>query len=165
MRRLENVPATKAARQRRITEIIAGEPVRSQADLARRLADAGVVVTQATLSRDLEEIGASKVRTPDGTLGYAVNGEVGHLPEDRLARVLADLLVTAEASANLVVVRTPPGGAQFVASALDRAALPAVIGTIAGDDTVLVICRAASGGRDVARSLVRLAEGGNRGEG
>lgn len=157
--RVENAPATKAARQQRIVQILRGTPVRSQGELADRLAAAGIDVTQATLSRDLEEIGAVKLRAPDGTLGYAVGGEVAQVPESRLHRVLADLLVSAEASANLVVVRTPPGGAQFVASALDRAGLAEVIGTIAGDDTVLVVCRAANGGRALAKQLVSLAEG------
>ncbi len=148
-----NAPATKVARQQRIAELVRRTPVRSQTELARLLADEGLVVTQATLSRDLEELGASKVRG-----AYSVDVEAVAVDEDRLARVLSDLLVSAEPSANLVVVRTPPAGAHLVASAIDRADLPDVIGTVAGDDTVLVVTRRANGGAALARSLVRLAD-------
>ena len=151
-------PTTKSARQQRIIEVISRYEVRSQAELAELLARAGIVVTQATLSRDLEEIGAVKVRTDAGGQLYSVSAEVGVLNEARLARTLADLLVSAEASGNLVVARTPPGGAHLVGSAIDRAALPDVLGTVAGDDTVLVICRGIDGGAKLARRLVALAD-------
>jgi transcriptional regulator of arginine metabolism len=141
--------------------------VRSQVDLAELLADDGVVVTQATLSRDLVELDAVRVRDPDGVLVYAVPAEGGDrtpwagaetaAAHQRLARLCADLLVSAEASANLVVLRTPPGAAQFLASALDRAEQPSVLGTIAGDDTVVVICRDPSGGNEVAAGFLALA--------
>ena len=150
---------TKVARQRRIVELVTRAPVRSQSELARLLAADGLVVTQTTLSRDLEELGAVKVRTPDGGLAYAVDPDGGRLPGERLARVLADLVTSVEDSANLAVVRTPPGGAHLVASAIDRAGLPGVLGTVAGDDTVLVVCRGASGGRAVARELIRRTAG------
>ncbi len=137
-------PLTKHARQARLAALIAQRPVRSQSELARLLATEGVQVTQATLSRDLEEIGATKVRGADGGLVYAVDvnlapAEIVRLP---LTRLCEELLVSAEANGDLVVLRTPPGAAQLFASALDREALPAVMGTIAGDDTVLVVCRA-----------------------
>ena len=152
-------PVTKAARQRRIADLLRRAPVRSQTELARLLAEDGLVVTQATLSRDLEELGATKVRGADGGLVYAVDEDTGRVSGDRLARVLADLLLSAEPSANLVVLRTPPGGAHLLGSALDRAQLDAVIGTIAGDDTVLVVARQPDGGAALARRLVELADG------
>jgi transcriptional regulator of arginine metabolism len=150
---------TKAARRRRIVELIGREPVHSQAELARLLADDGIVVNQATLSRDLEELGAVKVRHDGGALVYAVpSPENAPVAESRLSRVLAELLVAAEHSGNMVVLRTPPGAAQFLASALDRAELPDVIGTVAGDDTILVIARAVDGGAAVVQRLVTLAD-------
>lgn len=152
-------PVTKVARQRRIIDLVRGTPVRSQTQLAELLAEDGLVVTQATLSRDLEELGATKVRADDGGLVYSVDPDTGRASSDRVARVLADLLVSAEPSANLVVLRTPPGGAHFLASALDRAQLDDVVGTVAGDDTVLLVTRRANGGAAVARQLVRLADG------
>jgi transcriptional regulator of arginine metabolism len=161
-----SLPATRTARHARITDLLRKQPVRSQGELARLLEDVGVTVTQATLSRDLEELGAVKVRTGGGGLVYAVPEDNGPAGGDgiaaRLARLCEELLISAEASANLAVVKTPPGGAQLLASALDRAAWPTVLGTVAGDDTVLVICRAAKGGPAVAGRLIALAEG--RGE-
>lgn len=162
------LPATKAARQARIVGLLERHAVRSQGELARLLAGDGLAVTQATLSRDLDELGAVKVRGRDGTPVYAVPVEGGPRPvpvvsgiehtSGRLARLLEELLVGAEASGNLALVRTPPGGAQLLASAIDRATLDDVIGTVAGDDTVLVVCRGRSGDSVVQR-LMRMAEG------
>jgi transcriptional regulator of arginine metabolism len=152
-------PGTKVARQQRIADLVRRTPVHSQQELARLLAADGLVVTQATLSRDLDELGASKVRASDGGLDYDVDTDRAPVDDDRLARTLADLLVSAEPSANLVVLRTPPGGAHLLASAVDRAAVDDVIGTVAGDDTVLVVSRRANGGAALARHLVRLADG------
>ncbi len=128
----------------------------------------GVHVTQGTLSRDLVELDAVRVRSASGALVYAVPGEGGDrrpaAPGEtaaaghRLARLCAELLVSAEASANLVVLRTPPGAAQFFATAVDKAELGDVLGTIAGDDTVLVITRDPKGGDAVARRFLALAE-------
>jgi transcriptional regulator of arginine metabolism len=157
-------PVTKAARHAQITGILAapGPPVRSQDELAERLAALGVHVTQATLSRDLVELGAVRLRGPDGVLVYAMPGEpgIGSLvdPSARLARVAGELLVTAEASGNLVIVRTPAGAAQLLASAIDHAGWPSILGTVGGDDTVLVISRDPGGGDPLARELLRLAE-------
>ena len=151
-------PLTKVARQQRIADLVRSTPIKSQTELARLLAEDGVEVTQGTLSRDLEELGAGKVRTPDG-LVYSVDPDGATVDGDRLARILGDLLVSAEPSANLVVLRTPPGGAHFLASAVDRAGLADVIGTVAGDDTVLVVTKRANGGAALARTLVRLASG------
>jgi transcriptional regulator of arginine metabolism len=156
MREMHSAPLTKAARQSLVRALIDGGQVRSQANLVRRLAEAGVPVTQATLSRDLDELGAIKVHG-----AYAVawpDAPGGGSQDGRLARLLAELLVAAEGSGQFAVIRTPPGGANLVASSLDRAALPDVMGTVAGDDTVLVICRSADAGPRLARRLLDLAE-------
>jgi transcriptional regulator of arginine metabolism len=129
------------------------------------LAAEGFDVTQATLSRDLDEIGAVKVRRAGAGTAYAVPDEppgpalrsLGDPHDGRMSRLAAELLVSVEASANLVVLRTPPGGAHLLASALDRAELPDVIGTIAGDDTVLVVARDPAGGSHLAERLRRVA--------
>jgi transcriptional regulator of arginine metabolism len=224
-------PPTKAARQAKILGILAqrSAPVRSQDELAERLAGTGIKVTQATLSRDLEEIGAVRLRGPDGGLVYALPGDsaagpmgrpgevpggvviagdagVGFRPgieagrprtaadrgrmaeagvppglgaalavphpgigppdplqqaPARLARVAGELLVSAEASGNLVVLRTPAGAAQLMASAIDHAGWPAVLGTVGGDDTVLVIARDPNGGDELAQALLELAGRGH----
>jgi transcriptional regulator of arginine metabolism len=229
-------PGTKAARHARIAAILGqrSRPVHSQEELAERLEEIGFHVTQATLSRDLDELGAVRLRGPDGALVYALPEDIGpgglggpgerpggvgvHLlgngggrgeadsarppaqasqasqaarssqadqsapsaasasrrartpnglfaqlalePSARLARMAAELLVTAEASANLVVLRTPAGAAQLLASAIDHAGWPSVLGTVGGDDTVLVIARDPAGGEELAQSLLRLAERG-----
>jgi transcriptional regulator of arginine metabolism len=165
-------PTTRAARHARIVAVLAEQEIRSQAELAARLEDAGVHVTQATLSRDLDELGAVKLRSPDGGLPvYVVPQDDALLtartadddPPHRLARLLGELLVSAEASANLVVLRTPSGAANFLASALDRARLPEVLGTVAGDDTIMVISRPPASGDDLVRRFHDLANhGANR---
>ena len=159
-------PATKAARQARIATLLVSTQVHSQGELVALLAAEGFLVTQATLSRDLEDIGAVKNRAPDGALIYAMpHDERGHPVEaeqaTRLGRALEDLLVSAEAAGNVVVLRTPPAGANMLASALDRAGLPGVAGTVAGDDTVLLVCRvpATAEAMAVVDMLTRLAEG------
>jgi transcriptional regulator of arginine metabolism len=161
-------PTTKSARHQRIVELVTQQEVHSQTELAELLAGSGVRVTQATLSRDLVELDAIKVRAPSGALVYAVPAEGGDrrptVPGEsaaaagRLARLCSELLVSADASANLVVLRTPPGAAQFLASAFDKAEFPEVLGTIAGDDTVLVIGRDPEGGDQLARRFLTMAD-------
>jgi len=165
-------PATKPARHAQIAAILTHRPpVHSQDELAGRLAEVGIHVTQATLSRDLEELGAVRLRGPDGALVYALPGgrEDGGDPAGpgdgllagapaALARSATELLLSAEASGNLVVLKTPPGAAQLLASNIDRAALRAVLGTVAGDDTVLIVTRDPAGGDDMAAALLSLAE-------
>jgi transcriptional regulator of arginine metabolism len=154
---------TRTARQARITAIVSNQAVRSQSELAKLLAAEGVDVTQATLSRDLDELGAVKLRGVDGGApvyvipedGSPVRGVQGGT--SRLTRLLGELLVSADASGNLAVLRTPPGAAQFLASAIDRAALDDVVGTIAGDDTLAVIAREPVTGRDLADRFTALA--------
>ena len=160
-------PNTKNSRHQTIIELVSRHEVRSQGELADLLAQSGLQVTQATLSRDLVELDAVKVRAASGSLVYAVPGEGGDrrpsapggsaAGAQRLARLCGELLVTAEATANLVVLRTPPGAAQYLASAFDRTEFPDVLGTIAGDDTVLVIGRDPSGGDVLARRFLALA--------
>jgi transcriptional regulator of arginine metabolism len=148
--------ATRVARQARIVELVTRMAIRSQTELAKLLGAEGVDVTQATLSRDLDELGAVKLRGADGGApvyvipedGSPVRGVQGGT--SRLARLLGELLVSADGSANLTVLRTPPGAAQFLASAIDRAALHEVVGTIAGDDTVMVIAREPINGLELA---------------
>jgi transcriptional regulator of arginine metabolism len=138
---------TRAARRARIAAILSEEQVSSQGDLAALLAAEGIDVTQATLSRDLEEIGAVKLRGADGGAGVYVVPEDGSPVRGvsggtgRLSRLLGELLVSVGASGNLAVLRTPPGAAHYLASAIDRAALPCVAGTLAGDDTIFVAAR------------------------
>jgi transcriptional regulator of arginine metabolism len=180
-------PLTKTARHARIADILAREQVRSQEELADLLERyAGVHVTQATLSRDLDELGIVRLRSggalvyslpeepggpgshpggPGSQSGAGAAGPTGHSgasgsesPHDaRLARYLGELMTSAEASANLVVLRTPAGAAQFLASVIDHAALPSVLGTVAGDDTVLLIARDPGGGDALAAGFLRLA--------
>ena len=130
---MNTLATSRTARHRRIVELLETRRVRSQGELAELLAGDGLRVTQTTLSRDLDELGAVKIRDGGGDLVYAVPAEGGDptprlAPADgeaagRLSRLAGELLVSADASANLVVLRTPPGAAQFLASALDRAGL------------------------------------------
>ena len=159
-------PGTKNARHQQIVDLVTHHEVRSQGELAALLSQQGVSVTQATLSRDLLELDAVKIRAASGALVYAVPAEGGdrtpHAPHEtlasrqRLTRLCAELLVSAEGSANLVVLRTPPGAANFLASAFDKAELPDVLGSIAGDDTVLVIGRDPRGGPALAQRFLDL---------
>ena len=228
-------PVTKTARQARIAAILAREQVRSQEELAELLERyASVHVTQATLSRDLDELGVVRLRANSGALVYALPEEPGgpgsrpggaiapvapaslvtpdrpaspgrrsrlrpfrrpsqlrrpgpshhdrqprrprqhgkpgaaepgakatghESPHDaRLARYLGELMTSAEASANLVVLRTPAGAAQFLASVIDHAALSPILGTVAGDDTVLIITRDPAGGDVVAADFLRRSQ-------
>jgi transcriptional regulator of arginine metabolism len=147
-------PVTRASRHARIVEMIRMWTVKSQTELAEMLAGAGIQVTQATLSRDLEELGAVKVS------GSYLIPEDGKRPlreaeqgPARLLRLLRELLTGVDASGNIAVLRTPPGAAQFLASALDRSGLTDVVGTIAGDDTIFVVARDATGGKALADKL------------
>ena len=163
------VPVTKNARQQKIVELLTRQEIRSQTELADRLAEDGVHVTQATLSRDLLELDAVKVRSISGALVYAVPSEGGDrtprsagesaAAEARMAKLLSELLVSARSSANLVVLRTPPGAAQFLGAAIDKVDLHEVLGTIAGDDTVMVIVAESYDAGRLARRLVTLADG------
>ena len=151
--------ASKAHRQHRIAKLLTEHAVASQTQLADLLAAEGIAATQATVSRDLEDLGAIKVRVPGGETVYAIpelpREQVA--PEDHLRRVLGEWAVEVVSSGNLVVVRTPPGSAHVVASALDRAGISEIVGTVAGDDTLLVIADENVGGPKLATLLRDLA--------
>jgi len=139
----------KVQRQHKIAQLLADHAVTSQAVLVEMLADGDLPATQATVSRDLEDLGAVKVRTAGGESVYAVPemARDQQAPDDHLRRVLGDWVVEINRSGDLVVLHTPPGSAHVVASALDRSGLSGVVGTIAGDDTLLVIAQEGGGAR------------------
>lgn len=130
----------KERRQRAIADLIRKRDLASQEELAERLTKQGFTVTQATISRDLEQIGAIKVRR-DGRTSYALPEAVRSGTSPRLAAVLREWVRSIEPAANLVVMRTPPGSAHLIGVALDNADLAEVVGTICGDDTIFVACR------------------------
>ena len=150
---------SKVQRQHRLARLLEEQPVSNHPQLVDLLAAEGIAATQATVSRDLDELGAVKVRVPGGVSVYAIP----ELPSDRVApenqlkRVMGEWVVEVAPSANLVVLRTPPGSAHVVASALDRTGLSDVAGTVAGDDTVLVVAAEGTTGADLAGSLRTLA--------
>jgi transcriptional regulator of arginine metabolism len=127
----------KEQRQRTIAELIRSNALASQEELAERLAALGHAVTQATISRDLDQLGAVKIRR-SGQLGYALPEQVADAPSPRLATVLRDWVRSIESAGNLVVIKTPPGSAHLVGVALDQSSLPEIVGTICGDDTIFV---------------------------
>jgi transcriptional regulator of arginine metabolism len=151
--------SAKAQRQHKIARFLESEEVSSQAQLVELLAGEGVTATQATVSRDLDDLGAIKVRARGGVTVYAVpelpKDQVP--PEDHLRRVLGDWVVDVAHSGPLVVLRTPPGSAHVVGSALDRSSLPEVLGTVAGDDTLIVVADEEVGGSSLADQLRELA--------
>ena len=150
---------SKTQRQHRIARLLEANAVTSQTQLVELLEADGVRATQATVSRDLEELGAVKVRVPGGESVYAIP-ELAHervAPEDHLRRMLSDWVADIGSSGNLVVLRTPPGSAHVVGSALDRSGLAEILGTVAGDDTVLVVVAEGCEGASVAAMLSSLA--------
>jgi transcriptional regulator of arginine metabolism len=152
------VRLAKTQRQHRIVVLLETHAVASQGQLVDLLAAEGVEATQATVSRDLDELGAVKVRTGGGESVYAVPEYERRVEsEDHLRRIFGDWVVEVAHSGTVVVVRTPPGSAHVVASAIDRAGLADVIGTVSGDDTVMVIASPDAGGAKVAQQLSGLA--------
>lgn len=160
-----SVPKTATARRARIATLIATHAVGSQDELGHLLADEGVHVTQATLSRDLVALGASKVTEDDGTQHYVVDeiasGDTS-IPiagqEAALGRLASELLVRAEAAGNIAVLHTPPGAAQFFAGHLDRSTSFDTVGTVAGDDTVIIVMRTPREATDLCTALLRMAD-------
>lgn len=150
--------AGKAQRQHRISKLLADHAVTSQGMLVDLLSDDGVTATQATVSRDLEDLGAIKVRVPGGATVYAIPELPAEqfAPEDHLRRVLGEWLVEVARSGDLVLLRTPVGSAHVVASALDRSGLDHLLGTVAGDDTLLALAVEGSG-PNLANELSELA--------
>src|SRR5690625_1579853 len=159
-------PLTKDARQHETRTVLAATTIRAQAELAPAVAKRGVSVPQGTLSRDLVDIGATRVRNEAGQMVYHVPfegtdvtaGQTSEASEARLSSLCKELLLAAEGSANIAVLRTPPGAAQFLAAAIDQARLTTVLGTIAGDDSIMVVSRAADGGHSVATDFIGYAE-------
>ena len=149
----------KQRRQRTIARLIGQQAVGNQPQLVDLLADEGIKATQATVSRDLDELGAIKVRVPGRASVYALPEiETDRLvPFDQLRRVLGEWVAEVAPSANLVVLRTPPGCAHVVASALDRSGLDGLLGTVAGDDTLLCVAAPGTTGADLAGTLRGLA--------
>jgi transcriptional regulator of arginine metabolism len=150
--------SVKASRQRALAALLRTRQVPSQARLLELLRTQGFDATQATVSRDLEELGAMKVRTADGNLVYALpeDDSAPEVSREQLGRTIAMFMVSAVPAGNLVVLRTPPGHAQAVASAIDRSSLPDVAGTVAGDDTVLVVCSDRTSGKALVRQFREL---------
>jgi len=155
------IPSTKSARQAFIARLIESEDIRSQGDLAMRLERQGISVTQATLSRDLLDIGALKVRGASGHMVYTTQAslEASGDTDGRLNRLCAELLYSADGSGNIAILRTPSGGAQYFASGIDGHNDPDVVGTVAGDDTVFVISRDVEGGPTLAQKFLDRASG------
>lgn len=135
----------KDRRQRAILTLVATRPIHSQDELVALLDKQGYAATQATVSRDIKELGLAKVpikgaEGDDGLFKYVVPSATANYVS-RLHRVVAELVTTVEGSVNLIVLRTPPGSAQMVASAIDEAGWPEVLGSVGGDDTIMVILR------------------------
>ena len=149
---------TKVQRQTAIARLVGEHEVTSQPELIELLASKGIEATQATVSRDLDDIGAVKVRVASGNTVYAIpEFEPDRLaPLDQLRRVMGEWVAEVAHSGNLVVLRTPPGCAHVVASALDRSRVEGMIGTVAGDDTLMCVA-ATTDGAGLADQLRQLA--------
>ena len=150
---------SKHQRQHRVARLLAGQMVTSQEQLVGLLADEGIESTQATVSRDLDDLGAVKVRVPGAESMYAIPEHPADrvVPIDQLRRVMGEWVVDVGYSGNLVVLRTPPGSAHVVASALDRTGIEGSIGTVAGDDTLMVVAAEGTTGEQLATALRALA--------
>lgn len=142
----------KERRHRAIADLIRSNAVANQEQLAERLAALGFAATQATISRDLEQIGAIKVRR-NGQSTYALPDDVRSAPNPRLSAVFRDWVRSVEPAANLLVIKTPPGSAHLIGVALDSSELPEIVGTICGDDTAFVACRSAEEAQSLAIKL------------
>lgn len=150
---------SKTSRQHKIVQLLGDVPVSSQTQLVELLEAEGIEATQATVSRDLEDIGAMKVRVPGGDLVYGLPEHTNETvaPADHLRRVLSDWVAEVNHSHNLIVVKTPPGSAHVVASALDRSGLDGVLGTVAGDDSILIVASEETTGKLLAETIRTLA--------
>ena len=153
------IPGSRTARQARIADLLRRRRISSQVELAALLAAEGIDIAQATLSRDLDELGARKIREYGASAArYVLEGDSDGIAASRgavarMRRVLDELLVGADHSGTIAVLRTPPGAAQYLASVIDRAGLPDIAGTIAGDDTIFCLAREPLTGADLARRL------------
>ena len=150
---------SKASRQHLIVRLLAEQAVASQQQLVDLLEAVGVPATRATVSRDLDSLGAVKVRVSGGATVYAIpEHPVERItPQDHLRRVMGEWVADIGSSGNLVMVRTPPGSAHVVASAIDRSGLEQVLGTVAGDDSLIVVTTEGTSGAALADLLRELA--------
>ena len=150
---------SKTSRQHRIIQLLGDVAVTSQTQLVELLEAEDIEATQATVSRDLEDIGAIKVRVPGGELVYGLpeHSNESIAPPDHLRRVLSDWVAAVDYSHNMVIIRTPPGSAHVVASALDRSGLDGVLGTVAGDDSIMIVATEDTTGKDLAANISDLA--------
>ena len=139
---LSNAATLRAKRQKAISDLVRGEAIASQEEVTERLANLGFAVTQATVSRDLEQLGAVKVKR-GGVLSYALPDQMAESDwsAERLERIMREWVLGVEAAGAMLVVRTPPASAHLVASAIDHARLAEVAGTVAGDDTCFIAVR------------------------
>ncbi len=159
---------TKAARHDAILTILGSEPVTSQEQLRQVLAKRGFDTVQTTLSRDLTELRATKVKTAEGVAVYSVPGAEGYSgptsnqSPGRLVRWCQELLIGAEVAQNILVARTPSGAANMLGAALDAAALDGVVGTIAGDDTIMVVCRTPEVADELRSNLLQMAQSSSK---
>ena len=157
MAKLNMLSAT--ARRSLVIKLVDDELIHSQSDLVRELSRLGHSVTQATASRDLEELGAVRGKDNSGVFRY----QFVNTPDNNRSKGLSELIISIDSSGNLAVIKTPTGAAQFLAGSLDRASkggkLHSAIGTIAGDDNVLVVSKSASGGASLAREIIKLSKG------
>lgn len=158
------VPLSMVARRARIAALVSTQQVSSQEDLGRLLDAEGIHVTQATLSRDLDALGAIKEHLPNGEVRYSVPSRSAidtSLPRDdhSLQRIVADTLLRAEAAGNIAVVRTPPGAAQYLAGHLDRNPAFETVGTVAGDDTIIIVMRTPKDAQSLCETLVAMSTG------
>lgn len=159
------VPESVAARRARIASLICEQSIRSQEDLGRLLAEDGIVVTQATLSRDLDAIGAVKKADGTGATRYLVPDQQKwdtSLPvgDPSLPRILHETLLKAEAAQNIAVLHTPPGAAQYLAGHVDRSGLFESVGSVAGDDTIIIVMRDTTEAQQLCDTLLDLSEKG-----
>jgi transcriptional regulator of arginine metabolism len=146
----------KQERQAQILELVKARPISSQEELRRLLAGRGVEVTQATLSRDLRDLGLARVTTEDG-VRYVVPESLGDDSSPALDATLAQFLASVDGVSELIVLHTLPGGAQPVAEAIDAEAWAEVLGTIGGENTILIVCRSEQARVEVMRRLREVA--------
>ena len=158
-------PRTMTGRRSRISAIIATHVVASQEELGQLLAAEGITVTQATLSRELDAIGAQKETDETGAAHYVLGVQgssdtsIPALGTDaNVARLTTELLVRAEAAGNIAVLHTPPGAAQYFAGHIDRSMSFDAVGSVAGDDTILLVMRTPAEAIELCSTLVRMAE-------
>jgi len=157
------VTDARAKRQKAIAELIRAEPLASQEEVTSRLRAQGFAVTQATVSRDLDGMGAVKVKR-GGIMTYALPDQLSDTDwaASRLRKIVSEWVQTVEKAGNLLVLRTPPGSAHLVGLALDQAKLPEVAGTICGDDTLFVALRDGTDAAEMEKRFHELGQTGRR---